>query len=315
MKRLKFKVKAGKKASRGLREQLKRVVATLIVVNALVVTVLLVSNLEIVLGEFSANMETTVGKVYVELECSGWLAPWKSSTASPINVSAGISVGNILLSSHPAVSVGNNTYIVDFSFTGEISYIEVKPFLLSSGDELTGILNYMFIELKLNVTYINEGKSTSASYKPTVARILENDCYELRYTPTLRDYYSNISVTFCYRYLDTTLRVVNNEEGALNIELDIYRETGEVETVSISAHPKSVQEFQLGVPLRRLKVRSLSLNYGFYWVDVRGEQKVLSLVKNAHIVLIPVTAAVFAVYTIPGILARYKVKHPAEKSS
>ncbi|MFZ8783546.1 MAG: hypothetical protein ACO2OR_06155 [Desulfurococcaceae archaeon] len=149
----------------------------------------------------------------------------------------------------------------------------------------------MSIKLKLNVTYISENKSiTNVEYTPSVIRSREDGCYELQYTTSIRDYYLNANAVICYYYEKAALRVVNNESGELVVSLDEYG-VGTVRTTSIVVAPKTNYTTQLTGPLR-LRVRSFNLNYGLYWIDVRGGVKTLSLIRNIHLVLIPAVSVV-----------------------
>jgi hypothetical protein len=137
-------------------------------------------------------------------------------------------------------------------------------------------------------------------YTPSVIRSREDGCYELQYTTSIRDYNLNANAVICYYYEKATLRVVNNESGELVISLDEYG-VGTVRTTSIVVAPKTNYTTQLAGPLR-LRVRGFNLNYGLYWIDVRGGVKTLSLIRNIHLVLIPAVSVVFAVYTVPALI-------------
>jgi hypothetical protein len=284
-----------------LRERLKEAALASLVISVLITAVLSVVNPEIQLGPFSASIDFTATSVYIVGEFFGVITPWKSQSGNPINISVGIALGRVLLGSRSAQAL-DNYYLVDFNATGSIDYDVFKALLLSSrGEWLGGVLNPMSIKLKLNVTYINENKSvTNVEYTPSVTRSREDGCYELQYTTSIRDYNLYANAVICYYYGNVTLRVVNNESGELVISLDEYG-VGTVRTTSIVVVPKTNYTTQLTGPLR-LKVRSFNLNYGLYWIDVRGGVKTLSLIRNIHLVLTPAVIVVFAVYTVPALI-------------
>jgi hypothetical protein len=290
-----------------LRERLKEASITSLVVSVLVTAVLSVVNPEIQLGHFSASIDFTATSVYIVGEVFGVITPWRSQGGNPINTSVGIALGGVLLGSRSAQAL-DNYYLVDFNAAGSIDYNVFKALLLPSQSEwLGGVLNPMSIKLKLNITYISENKSiTNVEYTPSVIRSREDGCYELQYTTSIRDYYLYANAVICYYYENATLRVVNNESGELVISLDEYG-VGTARTTSIVVAPKTNYTTQLTGPLR-LRVRGFNLNYGLYWIDVRGGVKTLSLIRNIHLVLIPAVSVVFAVYTVPAlipILKRY----------
>jgi len=317
-----LKKKTKKPPKRGIRERLKLAGVTSIFLSIIALLALSMISPEIPLGDLLVDFKFTANRVHVAANATGTLNPWKPTSSSPINASAGILLGNILLGSFQVLNL-NGTYLVDFSINGEISYDEFKRFLVSANSTTSeSKLNPMYIELYLNVTYISKNKTQPYRYKPSVIGTRDG-CYELEYKGMISDYDYYVNTTFCYYYAGSTLEIINRESGVLEFELVIYEENGVVRTVKVSVPPEATYIVNLTQPVRAIETCNLHLNYNFYWVDVNDNKKVLVIYKNAHLTILPIILPVFTMYMKPELLTLcrrfkkiliYACKHIAGKT-
>jgi len=265
-----------------------RILTIVLLINLFAIVVVGVVAPEISLGKLQAGFHVEVSRVLVEISGSGWLKPPSNHNSSVIQLD--VLVKNMTLGSVvERVEELNGEKIVFFEFT------------------VNNTVDYSFFK-NISVHPDVRVKPGIASYTdvPPYATIpLNNGCYLLVYTLA---YQMNVTMQFCYYYVDASLIIENKEAVPLLVSMDLYRKGDATERKIVRIPPGSAN--RLEIPgYSRIIIRDVHVDYGLFrveekigdeerWVNTATGEKTLYLTKNIHLVLIPVNAAVFVAYTI-----------------
>ena len=273
--------RAGKTGVGGSYKWLRNLIVLILLVNIVAVSSIAVFLPEVSLGELLVEYSVDAVKVLVAINGTGWVKPPLYYNQSSISLS--VLIKNLSITTVNAKIMeysGERIAPVDFTGNGLLDYEYFKNISVIPD-----------IKIKLNIE----------PYPPTPASIVslrEDGCYTLLFNLVAQ---LNITMDFCYYYINSSLIVINREDATAVLNIDVYHENSTLENRVLRVQPRTTTKLDFS-GYSRIIIRSIQLDYLLYSVDERlrensgiGE-KVLILSKNIQLVLIPLNALVVVVY-------------------
>ncbi len=281
--------KTGRKRIRRQSGRLKTLVTILVLLNifALIAIALLVP--EIPLGKLQARVDIEASSVLITLNGTGWYKPPVQYNLSEIPLY--ILIRDSIIGSASSILEdvgGEKTAFYDFNISFSLDYKYFKNLTVHP-------------ELR-----VRPGVEPYVDMPANAVIPEENGCFLLVYALA---YSMNITMEFCYYYIDPYLIIENNETGTLLLTLEIHRVNNtNVEKRVVSIPGKTTRRIELEENTRVI-IRDIQLDYGLFKVNeyisdeeklsgiVVGEKK-LFLARNPQLVLIPLNLAILLLYLL-----------------